>query len=170
VTSAGHALGSLCVLDTKPRELTPHQKLALRVLSRHVVSQLELRRSTARQRLAEEALQRSHAELERRVEERTREMQTARAEAEMARRGIEQMIDRISDGLVALDRDWCYTYVNENAGTMLGRDPATLIGKMHLGRVPGGNRAVVSRDLRPLHRGAEVDHRRHARCALGALV
>jgi PAS domain S-box-containing protein len=129
VTSTGHALGSLCVLDIVPRELTPHQELALRVLSRHVVSQLELRRSTARQKLAEEALQRSHLELERRVEERTRDLQSARAEAETARGDIQQMVDRISDGLVALDPQWRYTYVNENAGTMLGRDPSTLIGK-----------------------------------------
>jgi hypothetical protein len=40
----GHALGTLCVLDRVPRELTPDQRQALRVLARHVVSQLELRR------------------------------------------------------------------------------------------------------------------------------
>ena len=40
----GHALGTLCVIDKVPRELRPDQKIALRVLSRHVMTQLELRR------------------------------------------------------------------------------------------------------------------------------
>jgi GAF domain-containing protein len=41
---SGHALGTLCVLDRKPRQLRPEQKRALQILGRHVMSQLEMRR------------------------------------------------------------------------------------------------------------------------------
>jgi GAF domain-containing protein len=42
----GYALGTLCVLDKAARQLNPDQKRALRVLARHVETQLELRRHT----------------------------------------------------------------------------------------------------------------------------
>jgi PAS domain S-box-containing protein len=45
ISQEGYALGTLCVIDRVPRELTPEQKDALKALSRLVVTQMELRRS-----------------------------------------------------------------------------------------------------------------------------
>ncbi len=44
VTSDGFSLGTICVVDRVPREITDDQQAALRALSRQVVRQLELRR------------------------------------------------------------------------------------------------------------------------------
>jgi PAS domain S-box-containing protein len=52
-TSDGFPLGTLCVLDRSPRELTPEQLQTLEVLARQVVTQLELRRALAEKSTSE---------------------------------------------------------------------------------------------------------------------
>jgi diguanylate cyclase (GGDEF)-like protein len=47
VTSSGEALGTICVMDDKPRGISQAQVDALQVLSREVMGQFELRRSIA---------------------------------------------------------------------------------------------------------------------------
>ncbi|KAB8033625.1 GAF domain-containing hybrid sensor histidine kinase/response regulator [Fluviispira multicolorata] len=46
-TSSGHRLGTLCVIDHFPRNLTLEQIISLQTLARQVISQLELRLSAA---------------------------------------------------------------------------------------------------------------------------
>jgi len=50
VTSDGYAVGTLCVLDRVPRELSEAQIEALSALSRQVMAQLELRRRVRAER------------------------------------------------------------------------------------------------------------------------
>lgn len=42
---------------------------------------------------------------------------------------LETTLNNISDGFVTLDKKWCYTFVNNKAGELLGRKPEDLIGQ-----------------------------------------
>jgi PAS domain S-box-containing protein len=64
ITQEGHALGTLCVLDHVPRDLTPDQKQALKALGRLVVAQIELRRSVSDQSQAIRERRRAEEELD----------------------------------------------------------------------------------------------------------
>ena len=75
LTTNGQALGTLCVLDRVPRELSPEQLEALRALSRQVLAQLELRRNLSRLEKSLAARHRAEAERERTL----RELQAALA-------------------------------------------------------------------------------------------
>jgi len=42
---------------------------------------------------------------------------------------IENILERITDGFIALDQNFCYTYANKQIGELLGWTPDSLIGK-----------------------------------------
>ncbi len=42
---------------------------------------------------------------------------------------LQDLLERMTDGLVALDGAWHYTYVNQKAAALLSRTPASLVGK-----------------------------------------
>jgi GAF domain-containing protein len=56
INPEGYALGTLCVVDFKPRQMTFAQAEAMRRLSRQVVAQLELRRNLLELKAARETL------------------------------------------------------------------------------------------------------------------
>jgi len=77
VTGDGHALGTLCVIDRKPRTLTTVQLASLRALARQVVAQLELRRLVRELAQSREELAELCGALERQVQSTDRDLHRA---------------------------------------------------------------------------------------------
>lgn len=63
----------------------------------------------------ENRLKSFNEELSRQVEKKTGE--------------IKEIFERVSDGFVALDKNFCYTYMNQKAGKLTHQNPAALMGK-----------------------------------------
>jgi len=92
----GFVMGTLLVMDRKPRRLSVEQVFALEALSRQIVTLLELRRALAERSVAETEVIRLNQALERRVEERTAQLKGAyeslKAEIEDRERLQNQML------------------------------------------------------------------------------
>ena len=68
-SSDGHPLGTVCVVDMVPRQLTPDQENALVALSRQVQSQFELRKNLIELRAVLDERDRAEAERDRTINE-----------------------------------------------------------------------------------------------------
>lgn len=100
VTRGGEALGTLCVIDRVPRDLSDEQREALRVLSDQVMAQLELRgiiermeRLAAEQQEYEERLEAYQQELEEMNERLSLQSSTDELTGLMNRRAFERRLD-----------------------------------------------------------------------------
>ena len=79
VSNDGFGLGTVCIIDTKPRELTEQQLNALHILSRQTINLLNLRK--ANQKLAH-ATQELEVKLENHISERMQEVEAQNIELE----------------------------------------------------------------------------------------
>jgi GAF domain-containing protein len=69
LTADGQAIGTLCVIDRVPRQISADQLQALRVLSRQVQAQMDLRRNLESLKKALEARRRLENEMDRTIDE-----------------------------------------------------------------------------------------------------
>jgi PAS domain S-box-containing protein len=76
---------------------------------------LFINKSLGRQAKYERQLQQFKTDLEKQVKEKTAE--------------LSNVFDRMSDAVIAFDKDLRYTYLNQKAAEMIKKDPAAIIGK-----------------------------------------
>lgn len=138
ITADNFRLGTLCVVDLTPRQLSPAQKGALEALARQVVSQLELRRALAQTRASEaelaDALEEKSQALGQvgQANARLHEEVAARVEAQELLRASEfsyrQLAESSPDLICAYDRGEQLSYVSSSSRLLLGFEPAELMG------------------------------------------
>ncbi len=115
VTSDGHALGTLCVIDRIPRTLSTEQQTALRAVTHAVITQLDLRRILATQRRVEQEL--LHAK---------QALVTANA-------WQGTILDSADVAIIATDPHGVIQTFNRAAERMLGYRAVDVVGKTTLG-------------------------------------
>ncbi len=103
-TSDNHNIGTLCVIDRKPRHLSEEQRAALRALGRQIMRLVELRKST-----------RLQADLRRKL---ASEVALSRA-----------MVEHAGAGIISTDLDATILTFNPAAEAMLGYPADEVIGK-----------------------------------------
>ena len=160
VSPDGLHLGTLCVIDQQPRQLSDSQRTALRALARQVVALLELRRSVAL--MEEEARQRAKAYDE--LCQRNRELRASRQEFRL-------FMDNSPVIAFMKDRDGRFLYCNRLMETTFGLQPNQLLGRTdcdwlepEIAAAVRENDAVVMRENRVIQTLEIVPTPGHPRC------
>ncbi len=131
LTEDGFALGTLCLADRRPRELTPQQLELLRALARQVVSRLEERRKVA-------ALVRTMSERDQAQEE------------------LDRFFDLSIEMMCVADFDYHFTRVNPAWTRTLGYASEELLQKPYLEFVHVEDRISTMRIAASVQGGSEL--------------
>ena len=128
LTPDGYAIGTLCVMDRVPRQITPEQAEALRTLTQQVMAQLELRRNCAE-------LSRAFAEQQ---------------QTELALKNSEKLyhslVEGIPQNLFRKDVEGRFTFANQRFCSILGKPLAEIVGKTDADFFPADLAAKYRKD------------------------
>jgi len=136
VTSDGFALGTLCVIDRQPRELTAGQQEALKNLGVLVTQQLELRR----------ALRSNRALLQ------------EKAAAEMKLAHFAALVDSAQDAVMSKTLDGVVQSWNPASERLFGYTAQEMIGQPMSRLIPPERSDEESAILEKFRRGERVEH------------
>jgi len=103
VNSEGFSLGTLCVIDTKPKRLSNSQKKSLAALSRQVMHHMELQRQLIKQKKFNEEVATKY-------------------------RLLHTILSTIPQGVIALNEENKFLLINESAKIMVGYLKSTING------------------------------------------
>ncbi len=131
VTSDGHPLGSLCVIDRAPRELTGEQRLALSLLASQVTARLE----TARRLAAQDRLM------------------AEREQSEMERLRLAAIVESSSDAIWSATLEGSLVSWNAGAERLYGYPASEIIGRHVRLLIPPGERDLLASVTAVLERG-----------------
>jgi PAS domain S-box-containing protein len=119
VDEQGFALGSLCIIDSQPRQLTPSQLASLQMLSRQVIRLLELRKKTRELQESEERYRLENLSLK------------------ISQKRFETVFNHAPIGLGLLrGEEHVFELVNERIAQMAGRQADQMQGKPLLEALP----------------------------------
>jgi len=143
ITPEGHALGTLCVLDYVPRELSDQQREALRVLSSQAVNQIELSKpKTDLNKVASSPDSAIEAVTAQKVSE------DALRDAMHFNRTI---IQDAGEGIIVYDRELRYKVFNPFMERLTGKRAEEVLGKVAIEVFPrlrtGGVETMLRRAL-----------------------
>lgn len=139
----GQALGTFCIIDTRPRDFSPAERKLLTDLARMAQDELNRGMLVATRDGAQQELRDVNARLEQRVLERTAELNAKNAalELEMARRQaleraglqkqelLDAVLESVDVGVVACDADGRLTLFNRTARELHGADADAGLGQ-----------------------------------------
>ena len=111
MTADGYNVGTLCVLDHKPRSLRTDQAEALKTLSRQVMTQLELRRYL---------VELAHSKEEhKRTEDRLRTSEAF----------YQTLVESLPQNIIRKDMQGRFTFANRKFCNLIGKSLSEILGK-----------------------------------------
>jgi PAS domain S-box-containing protein len=129
---SGHNIGTLCVIDQKPRKATPEQQEILEDLAKIVIDEMELRLWSKRALDALHAKERAVNELntaKRALEEHVEERKLAEAEITDKENRTRAILDTVLDGIITIDESGDIETFNPVASVIFGYRADEVIGQ-----------------------------------------